>query len=1002
MADAPRQASEFFWRRLSEPPELFGQALDFDPRWWLALAAPLLALALVLVVRLYIRDGKAVGWGWGALLATLRTLVFVTLFVVWLLPAVKEVEYTEQHSRVLLVFDVSASLQASDEPPADLPGPPRETRQEIVLDLLKSEEPAKAGTPTSQSAAAEAGFVSRLLHKNPLVCYRFGEQLDDREWQVTKGHRPSFLEWSRRLQPTLRPTLGEPVFQEALEEFARAGERLQKLDELEEPAKERRQADIVKDLERALAEHPQLHERLLNRTNLGEALLQVLRKESGNLVQGIIVFSDGRNNAGSTSDLTEVVKQAKKAKIPVFTVGVGVHRETPNLRLVDVLAPSQVQPEDEFPVRVAVEAENLPRAPEATVILTIERPDLPKEELTQKITLTDTTSRLATGAAEFRINLAEIFFKRADPKTPEVREKLKGDWTFKARVTHVKGERTRSDNVSETPAVVKVIDRKPSVLLLAHVATRDYQFLRTMLIREQDKFELTIHLQTVQDGVVQDVDPKRLLPNFPNNLRDRDGDPMNLGNYDVVVAFDPDWRALPPAARENLYKWVQDFAGGLIVEAGPVHTFALARDKDLKVIRDLYPVELDNTATSFTMMERSTKEPWALNWGPTASQMTFLDLTESGDKAKVLEGWEQFFGVARNPNTGAADQPAKRGFFSFFPVRDRKLTADVLARFADPKALTHRGERQPFMVMHTVRKGQVFYLGSGEMYRLRAYSEKYLERFWAKLIRHLGRGDLGRGSRRGLLVAGSRYVEGDTVEVEAQLLDAEMKPLKLDPNEKVLLRVQPPQGMTDFPREWLAGLEMKPAPGRPGWFSARFPVRRAGNYALQLDIPGTRETLAGKFRVEGTDPERDATRPDFALLHRLASDARELEMPAENERKRPEVMKALGQARELMKTQAKNAPPGVVTLTPENETERLFFVLGQDNLSTAELIPDCLDSRVDSYRTEGRVTDLWDKGWTVFQDIHHPENAEGPPWALVLLVTLISAEWLTRKLLKLA
>ncbi len=80
---------EFVWRRLEEPAELFGWPLGFEPRWWLGLGVPLLLLALALMVRSYLRESRTIGKGWAALLGTLRTLVYLLLFFIWLLPAMR-------------------------------------------------------------------------------------------------------------------------------------------------------------------------------------------------------------------------------------------------------------------------------------------------------------------------------------------------------------------------------------------------------------------------------------------------------------------------------------------------------------------------------------------------------------------------------------------------------------------------------------------------------------------------------------------------------------------------------------------------------------------------------------------------------------------------------------------------------------------------------------------------------------------------------------------------
>ena len=57
-------------------------------------------------------------------------------------------------------------------------------------------------------------------------------------------------------------------------------------------------------------------------------------------------------------------------------------------------------------------------------------------------------------------------------------------------------------------------------------ATRDYQFLRTILVREMDKkrAEVSIYLQLPpgvterRGGIVQDVPPERLLGSFPTHF----------------------------------------------------------------------------------------------------------------------------------------------------------------------------------------------------------------------------------------------------------------------------------------------------------------------------------------------------------------------------------------------------------------------------------------------------------------------------------------------------
>ncbi|MFT3882557.1 MAG: VWA domain-containing protein [Gemmatales bacterium] len=612
---------EFVWRRLQEPPEMFGLPLGFDPYWWLGISVPLMLLALIFVVITYRRESKTIGPKWSALLGLFRVLTYITLFFIWLLPAMRQVTHSEQQSKVAILFDVSASVtETSDIVASEEPGEQRWTRQEVLLEMLKP------SAPLSPGGARKPDFIAKLLEKNPIVCYRFGEILDPQPMLIEKGKVPAFSFFSRQLMPTPLAAWNTLLATELITDLDKLA---QDAGIAEQQGQSKKTKTLIEAFERGVTERRALQSRLLNRTNLGLALRDLLQKEKGGL-QGVIIFSDGKSTAGSSQDLNDAVSVAKKENVPVFTVGMGAAQTIPNLRLVDVLTPHRVQPDDDFPVRVAIEGENVASGQATTVILQVERPGEKPEDLpAEQLNLIQGTGRQTRGTAEFRIT---------NPK------KIKGDWKFKARVVPLKGERTRADNVSQDAKTVRVEDRKLNVLLFASAATKEYQFVRNMLMREQDKFDFSIYLQSAQNGTVQDVDPKKILDRFPSELRAPDADPMNLGNYDVIVAFDPDWRYLlgkeDAVARgnpqEKLRSWVQDLGGGLVLVAGPVHTFNLVRDPELQVIQNLYPVIFDDSPDALHILDRSNREPWALNWDPSAGSQPYFDLTDSGEAQSVL------------------------------------------------------------------------------------------------------------------------------------------------------------------------------------------------------------------------------------------------------------------------------------------------------------------------------------------------------------------------------
>jgi hypothetical protein len=1007
-ADAPRQETEFYWRRLSEQPEIFGFSMNFDPLWWWAFIIPLALITIAFVVWIYAKDARTVGGGWASLLTAFRLCTFACLFFLWFLPAVREVEITKQQSRVLMLFDVSSSMQNSDDEYVDEPGRLRRSRQDLVLQLLHPGYVAQGQD--------RAEFLNKLVAKNPVYVYRYGQRLDPTPRVLRKDALLAPDEWAEWLQPRDRQTLADGVRRDVVQFLSSAAAKIKESDDKyageqtkDEAAKNRRERQVADEFTRRLTDAFQVQDQLTGRTNLSGALLDMLRKESGNMIQGVVIFSDGRLNAGNSKELEEAQEIARKADIPLFTVGVGRHLETLNLRLVDLAAPNRVQPEDEYPVRIAIEGENVPANQEVEVELYAQRPDRTEPEPLEpkKVRLNPSTGKLSTGSAEFTI------------KNPE---KIKGQFKYWAQVKPLKGESIRGDNRTPLPALVAVDERKLNVLVVGGSPSRDFQFLLTLLIREKEKFDVYAYLQTAEKDSVVGLPPERVLFTFPDTFKERDADRYNLANYEVIVAIDPNFRNLAQAAQDNLYRWCAKQGGGFIYVAGPVNTFDVAREKDLATIRKLIPVDLDDTQVSVQLMDRTSREPWALNWEPMAFQLPYLNLTDTAEAGKSLEGFEQFFwqeadkpveGEIQRTQNGIATGSSRRGFYTFFPIKNIKPGANILARFSDgtdKKFLTNRdgpmpGQLQPYMASYQVEgKGPTFYIGSMETYRIRSYSEKFHERLWTKLIRQMGKGDQSRGSKRGVIAVGQRYHENDVVEVQALIFDPNYMPYVQSKNPElgdVKLFIKTPDGV-EPPKEWTQGVTMKADEARgEGWYTARFPVKRGGRYEVEVAIPASLERLKGSFEVEAIDPERDFTRPDFAALHRLASEFT-AEKPASLDntgRRNASFTGALTNAKAAMQKQAKDAPPDTIRLDPkENLSKERLFVTLPDSV----YIPPTLTAKETEFRTEGKAQDLWDKGWDILWKWNRPQESSGPPLALLVIMLFLSAEWLTRKLIRLA
>ena len=92
-------------------------------------------------------------------------------------------------------------------------------------------------------------------------------------------------------------------------------------------------------------------------TRLGQALRDLIHEERAAPVAGIVVFSDGGQNAGI--DAQSAILSARDAKIPVFTVGVGSDRRPAGVRVADFVAPARAYPGDSFTVTGYLQAQEL-------------------------------------------------------------------------------------------------------------------------------------------------------------------------------------------------------------------------------------------------------------------------------------------------------------------------------------------------------------------------------------------------------------------------------------------------------------------------------------------------------------------------------------------------------------------------------------------------------------------------------------------------------------------
>jgi hypothetical protein len=542
-------------------------------------------------------------------------------------------------------------------------------------------------------------------------------------------------------------------------------------------------------------------------TRLGEALAAVVDQEPAGVLAGVVVLTDGGDNAGL--DPAAAATGLAAAGVAVHPLGLGSERMPANVRVADLVVPARVFPGDRFAVTAYLQGQGL-----AGQTVRAELSEGPAGDAAR------------TGGGRRVIDAVDAALA-ADGELVAVRFDVPplaapGRRSVAVRIVPPPADRTPADDVQE--AEIEVVDRVTQVLLLASGPSREYQFMRNVLVRDKS-FAVDVLLGTATAGISQDA--RRILDSFPATDE-------ALTAYDAIVAFDYDWRLLEPAAVARLDRWVARESGGALLFAGSMFMDAWPAAAHTAPIRGLYPVEL-RRGPRLTPAAGGAAEPAPLAFTREGRDAEFLWLAASRVANQTV--WAEFPGVFACHETGGAKPGA-----TVYATLDRPASAD-------PKAVYLAGQ--------FYGSGSVLYVGSGELWRLRSVDEAAYERLAAQLVRHVSQGRLLRGGRRArLLVDRDRFPVGATVTVRVVLADAAAA-------AGVACRAVGPDGAA-------VPLALVPEPGRPGSLQAGFVAAREGGWQIELEAAGD-EKLSRRIQVQL--PDRELARPslDRGLLERLAA-----------------------------------------------------------------------------------------------------------------------------------
>jgi hypothetical protein len=229
------------------------------------------------------------------------------------------------------------------------------------------------------------------------------------------------------------------------------------------------------------------------------------------------------------------------------------------------------------------------------------------------------------------------------------------------------------------------------------------------------------------------------------------------------------------------------------------------------------------------------------------------------------------------------------------------------------------------------------------------------------------------------------------MKVLVKLLDASLKPLDKSHNPKAVIRPLELEKYPEGDREAIMKklqqvIILNPAKAtEEGMFERQvladpklFPP---GTWRIDVEIPNSNATLTRKITIRASDPEVTELTPDLKALQAMASDLSTVEVNISDVEKLKKLRQELGRT---------------------GDVPRLAFTL--EDPATAAMIPDCLKERTVKQRNRGPIEDLWDKGVTLpkWMTSWYNDKPATVGLLLFLCVAFLSAEWLTRKLLRLA
>ena len=478
-------------------------------------------------------------------------------------------------------------------------------------------------------------------------------------------------------------------------------------------------------------------------TRLGDALDRVRSELSGLPVAGVVVVTDGSDNAERTID--ESIAGLKSQGMPVFAVGVGKDRLTRDVQVTRVETPRQALKGAALVLDVVVTQVGYSGR---KVPLVVE--DEGRVVSQQEIVLPD------------------------DGESQTVKVRLKasdvGSRTFVFSIPSQSGEEVPQNNKRD--ALIEVINRREKVLYLEGEPRPEPKFIRQATDLD-DNLQVVL-LQRTAEATVNAPDkylrlgvdgPEELAGGFPLK-RDE------LFTYRGIILGTVEASAFTPEQQRMLEDFVDVRGGGLLALGGP-RSFSEGGWAGTPLSEAL-PVVLDRASRGpqYPPSELVVK-PTRIGANHPSTQITEK---ESDAAAK----WRDLPPVT-----------------SLNPLRETKPGATVLLSGTD-----ERGREQVVLAAQRYGRGKALALPVQDTWLWRMHSKMDVKdptfhTFWQRLVRWLVDGVPDRVT---ITATPARVQKGEPVSLSADVFDPEFKGVN---DGRIAAHVTSPSGkIEDVPMEW--------------------------------------------------------------------------------------------------------------------------------------------------------------------------------------------------------